>query len=94
MNDKLLAGGTVTALLRRLQTQVLPRMLAIKERLDHGEKASPEDIRYLQLGLSDAMYAKTLFDHHPEFTEISAKVVALYRDMSTQALQNEGMRQP
>ena len=90
MNEKLLAGGTVTAVLRRLQTQVLPRILEIKERLDHGEKASPADIRYLQLGLSDAMYAKMLFDHHPEFTEISAKVVALYRDISTLALRNEG----
>lgn len=89
MNERRVAEGTITAVLRRLQTQVLPRILAMKERLDHGEKVSPEDIRYLKLGLSDAMHAKMLFDHHPEFREISAKVVALYRDISAQALRNE-----
>lgn len=90
MNEKRVTEGTITAVLRHLQTQVLPRILAMKERLDLGEKASPEDIRYLQLGLSDAMHAKMLFDHHPGFTEISARVVALYRDISAQALRNEG----
>jgi hypothetical protein len=94
MNEKPLAGGTITAVLRRLETQVLPRILEMKERLDHGEKLSLADIRYLQMGLSDATYAKMLFDHHPEFTGISAKVVALYRDISTLALRNEGTPHP
>ena len=89
MNEKLLSGGTITAVLRRLHTQVLPRIHAIKERLDQGERASPEDIRYLQLGLSDALHARMLFEDHPELTDISAKVTALYRDISTQALRNE-----
>lgn len=89
MNEKQLTEGSITAVLNRLQTQVLPRILAIKERLDQGEKVSPEDIRYLKLGLSDAMHAKILFDHHLEFRDISARIVALYRDISAQALRNE-----
>ena len=89
MNEKRTAEGTTTAVLRRLQTQVLPKILALQERLARGEKVTTEDLRYLRQGLSETMHAKALFDYNPEFKEISAKIIALYRDISAQALRNE-----
>jgi hypothetical protein len=76
-------------LLRRLRRQQLPKVFAIKARLDLGERASTDDIRYLLDGVADAMRAKQVFDRSPDLAQVSAKLIALYRDITVEALQNE-----
>jgi hypothetical protein len=76
-------------LLRRLRRQQLPKVFAIKARLDLGERASTDDIRYLLDSVADAMRAKQVFDRSPDLAQVSAKMIALYRDITLEALQNE-----
>lgn len=81
--------GVMSALLRRLSSQNLPRIFALRDRLEQGERVSDEDIRYLRESFSDAMLSKPVFDRHPELAQVGAKVVTLYRDMTLKALDNE-----
>lgn len=81
--------GVMSALLRQLSSQNLPRIFALRDRLELGERVSDEDIRYLRESFFDALLAKPAFDRHPELAEVGAKVVTLYRDMSRKALDNE-----
>jgi hypothetical protein len=76
-------------LLRRLRRQQLPKVFAIKARLDLGERVSTDDIRYLLDSVADAMRAKQVFDRSPDLAQVSAKLIALYRDITVEALQNE-----
>jgi len=76
-------------LLRRLRRQQLPRVFAIKARLDLGERVSMDDIRYLRDSIADAMRTKLVFDRSPDLAQVSAKIIALYRDITLEALQNE-----
>ena len=81
--------GTVTVILRRLQRHSLPRIFRIKERVDSGERISPEDMRFLRQSLLDSLNTKPIYDGNPELAELSAKVIAIYRDISVKALANE-----
>jgi len=81
--------GTVTVILKRLQRQSLPRIFRIKERVDNGERISPEDMRFLRQSLLDALNAKPIYDGNPELAQLSAKVITIYRDISVKALANE-----
>jgi hypothetical protein len=93
MTDAEQKSCLVCALLRRLRTQHLPWIFAIKERLDHGERVTNDDIRYLYESFSDAIRTRTLFEKSPDLTAIGVKVIALYREISIEALENEnGLR--
>jgi hypothetical protein len=76
-------------LLRRLGRQQLPKIFAIKARLDRGERVSTEDIRYLLDSVAEAMRTKSVFDRSPDLAQVCAKMIALYRDITLEALQNE-----
>lgn len=76
-------------LLRRLRRQQLPKIFAIKARLDRGERVSTEDIRYLLDSVAEAMRTKPVFDRRPDLAQVCARVIALYRDITLEALQNE-----
>lgn len=89
MTEKEETYGLMCTLLRRLRRQRLPRLLAIKTRLDHGDRVATDDIRYLQESFSEAMRTQPLFDRHPELSQISVRVIGLYREITLAALKNE-----
>ncbi|AHE97420.1 hypothetical protein [Thioalkalivibrio paradoxus] len=79
----------VSALLRDLNNQRLPKLFAIKERLDRGELADPEDIRYIHDGVHDALWVRRLCERHPDLASICTQVTKLYKEITEQALENE-----
>ena len=89
MTEKEETYGLMCTLLRRLRRQRLPRLLAIKTKLDHGYRVATEDIHYLQESFSEALRTQPLFDRHPEMSDISLRVIGLYREISLAALKNE-----
>jgi len=77
------------ALLERFTKQTLPRILEIKKSIDRGELLNDRDINFLKLLPERFNEVKPLVDRNPEYQELLAQAVHLYKEITEQALLNE-----
>jgi hypothetical protein len=89
MNAEDMDKGIIMVLLDRLEKHRLPRLLALKEKVDGGQPLGDFDIEFLEKVFSDAGKLEALIERHPEYKEIAAKVVGLYNEITSKALENE-----
>lgn len=82
-------AGTMQALMDRLVKFRLPRALAIKQRVDGGERLSDSELEFLKSALRDAKESEKYVVRNPEFHVLGAKIVQLYSDIVGKALENE-----
>ena len=81
--------GVITVMLERLNSQRLPRALALKVKVDNGERINEFDIAFLDEVFADANQIKPLLQRHPEYQSIVSNVIDLYWEITNKALQNE-----
>ena len=81
--------GLAMVLLERLEKQRLPLALEMKEKVDRGERLEDFELRHLQEMLSDANQVKALVERHPEYQDLAARVLHLYKHITEKALTNE-----
>ena len=81
--------GLIEVLLERLEKQRLPRLLAIKEKVDANSPLDDLDLEFLETSIADARKAIPLIDRHPEYQALAAQVMELYKDISEKALEIE-----
>lgn len=81
--------GIIQMLLERYQEQRLPRLLDIKENVDQGQTLNEFDLEFLEQVLSESQQNKHLVDDHPEFQDLFMRGIALYKEITEQALENE-----
>lgn len=81
--------GVILALIDRFEKQRLPRLQALKEKVDAGGLLSEEDIEFLDTVIHDAQQSKPLIDRHPDWQSFCANVVHLYETITEKALDNE-----
>ena len=81
--------GTAKALIDRVVRLRLPRTLALKDRVDAGERLTDTDIAFLKSVLEDAEQSRTFVVQHPELHAIGARLVALYEEIVHKAMENE-----
>lgn len=75
--------------MERFQNQRLPRALALKEKVDQGERLDDNDLAFLEQVFQDANYVKPLLDRHPEYETLVNRASRLYKEITEKALQNE-----
>lgn len=81
--------GVIQVLLDRLNEQRLPRLLALKDRVDAGEPLTSADLDFLQQVAEDAARVKPIIDRNPEYQALASRVLQLFADISDKALENE-----
>ena len=89
MNESDKETGVITALLKRLEQQRLPAILAMKNKVDRGERLEDQDIDFLKQIFADANKIKPMIDKHPEYQDLVAQLISLYNEITTKALENE-----
>lgn len=81
--------GLITVLVERLEKQRLPLALRLKDKVDRGERLEDLELRHLQEMLSDATHVAPMLERHPEYKDLAARVLHLYREITDKALENE-----
>ena len=89
MTDPSHDDGVILALIDRFERQRLPRLLALKEKVDAGKLLSDADIEFLNTVIHDAQQSKQLIDRHPEWHKFCSMVVHLYETITEKSLDNE-----
>ena len=89
MADETDDTGTLKALLDRLNNFRLPRTMAVKKRVDAGERLTDEDITFLKGALEDAQRGQHVWARNPDMHKIGVQIVELYDDIISKAVENE-----
>ena len=82
-------AGVIIALVNRFTKQRLPKLMAIKERVELGECLNEYDLKFLDVILKDANRIIPLADRNPEWQPLAARAVSLYKEITDKALENE-----
>ena len=94
MVDESKDAGLIQVLATRLEQQRLPMALDLKERVDRGELLNDFDIQFLEDVFRDAQQGRSLLERHPEWHELAAKLMHLYKEITDKALENEKANKP
>jgi len=89
MTDDKEDDGLIYVLMERFEKIRLPRALSLKEKVDGGGVLDDYDVAFLEEVFSDSNKIKPLLDRHPEYQELAARIVGLYKDITEKALENE-----
>lgn len=74
----------------RFDTQRLPRALDLRARIDAGSTLTDHDIHSLEEVFANAGEMKPYLDRHPEYEELAARAMHLYREILGEAAESEG----
>jgi len=80
--------GIIEVVIQRLEKQRLPRLLALKDKVDNGESLDDYELEFLEHSMVDARELIPVIDRNPDYQSLAVKVVELYKDISDKALQN------
>ena len=89
MTESAKEAALIQVLVERLEKIRLPIALELKEKVDRGEVLNDLDINFLEEVFGDAGKITPLIDKHPEWQELAERMVSLYNDITTKALENE-----
>jgi hypothetical protein len=89
MSDTSNDAGVLYTLVDRMANQRLPRALDLKKMVDAGEILSDLDLQFLEEVFADANRIKTLAERNPEYQELFARAIHLYKEIIGKALENQ-----
>ena len=81
--------GLRQVLLERLNTQILPRALGLKAKVDRGECLNDSELQLLNDLLEDATRNTRLAKDHPELHLLCGRMASLYSEITSKALENQ-----
>ncbi len=81
--------GVIMALLKRFETQRLPRAKRLHERVMQGEKLSEYDLDFLEDVFETAQDVLPIVDKYPKYQKLASQAMSLYKEITEKALENE-----
>lgn len=81
--------GVLAVLAKRMVEERLPKALALKERVDRGEVLNDLDLVFLEQVVADSKTVGPLVKDNPQAADIAGRMLHLYREITTKALENE-----
>ena len=81
--------GVILALVERFTKYRLPRVNALKEKVEKGECLNEHDIAFLDQAFKDANRIMPMVDRNPEWQMLAVGAINLYKEITTRALENE-----
>ena len=81
--------GVLTAVAERLANRRVPKLIAMKDKVDHGIPLADNELAFLKKTVKDSNQIIGLVDKHPEYQEIAIKAIELYKEIVDKALQLE-----
>jgi hypothetical protein len=81
--------GVFVALARRMTDERLPKALALKERVERGERLNELDLAFLEQVVQDARKIQPMIQSNPRAQEIAGRMLQLYNEITKKALENE-----
>jgi len=82
-------AGVLAVIVARMEQQRLPRAIDLKAKVEQGGVLDDLDIEFLEQVFADSNELKPLLLRHPEYQDLAARMMALYREITTKALENE-----
>jgi hypothetical protein len=89
MNKEAAEIGVLTAIVERLSGHRLPKLLAMKEKVDKGNPLNDKELDFLKKTVSDSGQVMNMIDKHPQYQELATKVMTLYKEIIDKALEVE-----
>jgi hypothetical protein len=80
--------GLAQVLLERLNTQVLPRALELKAKVDRGEALDQYDTHFMEGEFAEASHLLPLINQHPEYQHLFGRLMSLSKEIMEKALEN------
>jgi len=85
-------SGVLKVLMERLNKQRLPHALSLETKVNAGEVLNDFDLEFLGEVLRDLRKVKPIYDRHPDYQPILARLADLYTSIIYKASENEKKR--
>ena len=85
--------GILSVLAKRLVDERLPKAIALKEKVDQGNVLEDRDIAFLEQVLADSRSIPLSVRDDPQFQDIGVRMLNLYSEITSKALENEKAQQ-
>ncbi len=79
----------IAAVLQRLNEFRLPRMLALKKKVDGGEVLDEFDLQFMKRVLDDTSGLQPIVERNPKFQHLYDKALGLCEDILEKSEENE-----
>ncbi len=89
MNPSTSDTGVISAMMTGLERQQLPRVFALKDKVDDGELLGDFDIGFLEEVIGETRNIEPLVERHPEYRLLMSRTYHLFYEVTRKALDNE-----
>ena len=89
MNESTDDTGVLMARMERLKEYRIPNFLAIKAKVDTGERLNDYDTNFLERIIHDLEHVEPMLARHPQYQTLYDRLAHLYKEITTKALENE-----
>ena len=89
MSEETEDQGIIQVVVDRLEKQRLPVALELLEKVNNGGTLNDLDLAFLDKVFQDTRNNKAMLEKYPAWQPLAARMISLYNEITTKALENE-----